>query len=311
MRRAHRLVLTAVSVTAVAAATAVPTAGVASTDTDALLQSYTADTWRSMAAMVHPETGLAADNIGGDLDPGDRSAYTSPTNIGAYMWSAVVARDTGLISDAEARERIAVTLETLPTLERHEDSGMFFNWYDPATGAKLTTWPENGDPVHPFLSSVDNGWLATGLEVVKDQVPALAAEADAVVKEMDFGYYYNPAENQIRGGFWVDPPPGCSVPGNYRGGETVHYTCHHYGTLNTEPRIASYIGIAAGQILGVHMVGQEAGEVITAATYALTAGFTVQQLAATRAPFLTMAESLRIVTQLPPATTMDREPAKD
>lgn len=68
---------------------------------------------------------------------------------------------------------------------------------------------------------------------------------------------------------------------------------------------------ATGRILGVHMVGQEAGEVITAATYALTAGFTVQQLAATWAPFLTMAESLRIVTQLPPATTMDREPAKD
>ena len=254
MRRAHRLVLTAVSVTAVAAATAVPTAGAASTDTDALLQSYTADTWRSMAAMVHPETGLAADNIGGDLDPGDRSAYTSPTNIGAYMWSAVVARDTGLISDAEARERIAVTLATLPTLERHEDSGMFFNWYDPATREKLTTWPENGDPVHPFLSSVDNGWLATGLEVVKDQVPALAAEADAVVKEMDFGYYYNPAENQIRGGFWLTERPG-SVPGNYRGGETVYYTGHHYGAFNTEPRMASYLGIAADQIPQRHYFG--------------------------------------------------------
>nr|WP_255426944.1 mercury(II) reductase [Pseudonocardia sp. C8] len=56
----------------------------------------------------------------------------------------------------------------------------------------------------------------------------------------------------------------------------------------------------SGRVLGVHMVGEEAGEVITAATYALSAGFTVQQLATTWAPFLTMAESLRIVAQLSP-----------
>ncbi|GAA4872088.1 mercury(II) reductase [Saccharopolyspora cebuensis] len=58
---------------------------------------------------------------------------------------------------------------------------------------------------------------------------------------------------------------------------------------------------AAGRILGVHMVGEEAGEVITAATYLLSAGFTVEQLAGTWAPFLTMAESLRITAQAPPA----------
>ncbi len=89
---------------------------------------------------------------------------------------------------------------------------------------------------------------------------------------MDFGYYYNEAEGirqnpgdpvggQIRGGFWVDPPPppapgGCtSVPGNYRGGAEVYYTCHHYGAFNTEPRMASYLGIAAGQIPQKHYFG--------------------------------------------------------
>lgn len=56
-----------------------------------------------------------------------------------------------------------------------------------------------------------------------------------------------------------------------------------------------------GRILGVHMVGEEAGEVITAATYALSAGFTIQRLATTWTPFLTMAESLSIVAQMPPA----------
>jgi mercuric reductase len=54
------------------------------------------------------------------------------------------------------------------------------------------------------------------------------------------------------------------------------------------------------QLLGVHMVGDEAGEVITAATYALTAGFTLQQLAGTWAPSFTMAESLKIAAMMPP-----------
>ncbi|WP_166426697.1 hypothetical protein [Labedella populi] len=35
-------------------------------------------------------------------------------------------------------------------VERHDPSGMFYNWYAPETGAKLTTWPDSGDVVHPF-----------------------------------------------------------------------------------------------------------------------------------------------------------------
>jgi hypothetical protein len=48
--------------------------------------------------------------------------------------------------------------------------------------------------------------------------------------------------------------PG-SVPGNYRGGETVYYTGHHYGAFNTEPRMASYLGIASEQIPQRHYFG--------------------------------------------------------
>jgi len=244
---------------AVALTAALPGVSAGSTDRGSsdqrVLGQYAADTWRSMAAMADPRTGLVADNIGGDLDPGDRAAYTSPTNIGAYLWSAVAAREIGLITAREARQRIARTLRTLPTLEIHEPSGMYYNWYDPATGAKLTTWPADGSRVYPFLSSVDNGWLATGLQIVIDQVPSLAEAAHTVLDRMDFGYYYDPAANQIRGGFWVEPPPGCSIAGNYRGGAEVYYTCHHYGAFNTEPRMASYLGIAAGQIPAKHYFG--------------------------------------------------------
>jgi hypothetical protein len=222
------------------------------------LLTYAKDTWRSLTASVDPGTYLVADNIDATLTT--RSRYTSPTNVGAYMWSAVVARDLGIIGQKEARDRIAATLTTLATLKRHESSGMFYNWYDPVTSEVLRTWPDDGSTVYPFLSSVDNGWLAAALMVVRNAVPSLKKQADQVLATMDFGFYYNPTSRgadvkagALRGGFWDEQPPGCSVPGNYRGrGPDVFYTCHHYDTLNSEPRIASYIGIALGQIPREH-----------------------------------------------------------
>lgn len=228
----------------------------------ATLMRYAADTWRSFVAMTDDATGLPADNIEGDLDPSSRSGYTSPTNIGGYLWSTVVARDLDIITPGEAHTRLARTLTSVEALERHDASGMFYNWYDPATGEKLTTWPSSGDLVHPFLSSVDNGWLAAALRVVAEADPALSARAHAIYDDMDFGFYYDPDARPdagvglIRGGFWDAEPPGCSVKDNYRGrGADVYYTCHHYGAFNSEPRIASYIGIANGQIPAEHYFG--------------------------------------------------------
>jgi hypothetical protein len=226
----------------------------------ATLTRYAADTWRSMAAMVYPETGLPDDNIRGDLSPGSRGGYTSPTNIGAYLWSTVVARDLRLIGRDEAYRRMARTLATLDRMDRHDDSGMFYNWYHPLTLQVLRTWPEDGNTVYPFLSSVDNGWLAAALMIVRNAEPRLRGPAQRVFERMDFGFYYDPAAKPdvglIRGGFWDEPPPGCSTTGNYRDrGPDVYYTCHHYGAFNSEPRIASYIGIATGQIPAEHYFG--------------------------------------------------------
>src|SRR5215216_574220 len=212
--------------------------------------AYARDTYRSFEMMLYPETGLPADNVSA---AGVRSRFTSPTNIAAYMWSTVAARDLGIITHGDARERLAQTLETLAHLEHHQPSGQFYNWYDPQTGQKLTTWPVDGSTVTPFLSSVDNGWLAVGLKIVREAVPQLRDEADAILDQMDFGFYYDPQQGLLRGGFWDTAPSGCSIPGNYRnGGPQVWYTCHHYGSLNTEPRIASYWGITRGQVPGTH-----------------------------------------------------------
>ncbi|MGH8868682.1 MAG: glucoamylase family protein [Actinomycetes bacterium] len=227
------------------------------------LRTYAEDTYRSLDAMLHPSTALPDDNIEGDLDPASRGGYTSPTNIGAYLWSTVVAREIGLVSGRDAHDRMAATLDSVARLDRHDDSGMFYNWYDPATVEVLHSWPGTGDVVHPFLSSVDNGWMAAALMVVESADPLLADQARALRTSMDFGFYYDPkakGENVkaglIRGGFWDAEPPGCSVLDNYRDrGAEVWYTCHHYGALNSEPRIASYIGIATGQIPPEHYYG--------------------------------------------------------
>ncbi len=116
MRARRTPVLAAVTaalalVTTTAALPSAPTAAAAPAATERhsaqrVLETYAADTWKSFEAMAVPATGLPADNIGGDLDPATRSGFTSPTNIGAYLWSTAAARDTGLIGRREAKARM-------------------------------------------------------------------------------------------------------------------------------------------------------------------------------------------------------------
>jgi hypothetical protein len=178
--------------------------------------------------MTYARTGLPADSLG---DDGARSVQTSVTNVGAYLWSAVAAQETGVISRRELIARAARTLATLEHLERGQ-GGQFFNWYDARTGAVLTTWPPTGEPVTPILSSVDNAWLATGLRVVRGAVPRLAARAGALYDSMDFGVYYRPEVDRIA--FHIVPSTGESP------------CC--YDTVVSESRMATYLGVTNGQV---------------------------------------------------------------
>ena len=53
----------------------------------------------------------------------------------------------------------------------------------------------------------------------------------------------------------------------------------------------------SGRVRGVHAVADGAGEMISAASYAIRAGMTVTDLAEAWAPYLTMSEGLRLVAQ--------------
>ena len=195
----------------------------------ATLLRYATDTWASFVAMTDPDTGLPADSLTADGTP---SVQTSTTNIGAYLWSTLVAEELDIIDHDEAVERLARTITTLESMERHEPSGQYYNWYDHTTGAKLTAWPPTGDPMVPILSSVDNGWLAAGLKVVATTTDEVSARATALYESMDFGFYYRPEVNRIA--FHVAPDTGASP------------CC--YDTIVSESRIASYIGIAKGEL---------------------------------------------------------------
>ena len=223
------------------------------------IQRWARDTWASLVAMTDSRTGLPADNISGPLAAPKRSGYTSPTNIGGYLWSTVVARELGIIGAAECRQRLTATLTTLSRLKKHVPSGMFYNWYDEATGAVVSVWPEDGTMIHPFLSSVDNGWFAAALMVVRTAEPRVAALADRLLRPMNFAVFYDKAARPgvaaglLRGGFYDVKPVVETVQGNYLGtGPDVFYTLNHYDIHVSEPRIASYIGIARGQIPPAH-----------------------------------------------------------
>jgi hypothetical protein len=193
------------------------------------LRAYAQGTWASFVAMTDERSGLPADILNAD---GTTSVQTSTTNIGAYMWSAVAAERLGLISKRELAARMATTLATLERMERYGNTGQYYNWYDHRTGAKLTVWPPTGAKLNPYLSSVDNGWLAVGLKVVSNSVPQLRKRAGALYDAMDFGFYYVPEKNRVLFHYQPEPfdAPCC------------------YDTVVSESRIVDYIGIGRGQL---------------------------------------------------------------
>jgi hypothetical protein len=230
-------------------------------DRDRVLR-WTEDTWTSLLAMTDESTGLVADNIDAGLT--ERSGYTSPTNIGGLLWSAVVARQLGISSRRDTAALCRRTLGTLADMERHAPSGMFYNWYDEATGEALRSWPGSGDEVFRFCSSVDNAWLGVALRVVANAVPEVRRQAKELFGSMRWDAFYNPGTDPdhpavrpgglMHGGFFPyehNRPDGV-YQGSHIGGDDVWLSTHHYDTIVSETRVTSYLGILTGQVPAEH-----------------------------------------------------------
>jgi cellobiose phosphorylase len=89
---------------------------------------------------------------------------TSPTNIGLALLANLTAHDFGYITGGQLIERTGNTLAAMAKLERHADSGHFYNWYD----------TRSLQPLYPaYISTVDSGNLAGHLLTLQPGLLAL------------------------------------------------------------------------------------------------------------------------------------------
>ena len=212
-------------------AAGVDAAGVEAPAERATLLGYARDTWASFVAMTDPTTGLPADSLSSDGTTERPDVDDEHRRLHVERGRRRAARDH---RPRRGRRRGSTRRSTRSRRwSATSPSGQYYNWYDHHTGAKLTAWPPTGAPLTPILSSVDNGWLATGLHVVANSASRRSRRApQALFDSMDFGFYYRPAVNRIA--FHVAPDTGDSP------------CC--YDTIVSESRIATYIGIAKGEL---------------------------------------------------------------
>jgi hypothetical protein len=194
-----------------------------------LLWRMARDTWRGLAAFTDRENGLPLDHVRfhGGVDPAqaDIGDYTSVASVGLHMASAVAAHELGFLGHEEL---VALLRRELATLERLETwRGFHFNFYD-TTSLERTS---------QFVSFVDSAWLAAGLMVVRQAVPELAAAATRLIEERDYGVFWDPQQQQMSHGFFVDE----------RGRSP-----YHYATLYTEARLGSLIAIGKRDVPESH-----------------------------------------------------------
>jgi cyclic beta-1,2-glucan glucanotransferase len=207
------------------------------------------NTWRYFEAFMGPEDhGLPADNFQETPEP-RTSHRTSPTNIGMGLLATLAAHDLGFIAADELASRIDATLTTMEGLERFD--GHLLNWYDTQTLAPLPP---------AYVSTVDSGnlagaliTLAEGLRQASRQPPAaadvglgrrlldLADRAARFGDGMNFRSLYDPQRRILSIGYRLADVEG---PGRL--------DPSYYDLLASESRLASFIGIAKGDLPETH-----------------------------------------------------------
>ncbi len=185
-----------------------------------LLKAIAADTWEFFKNSKDTQTRLIVDHIRVGEAPliGD---YTSTTNMAMDFLAIVSAMDLGFIAREEAVNRVKENLQTMARMTRYD--GFFYNFYDTK---KLSVQRE-------YISTVDSGWLAISLVVIRQAFPELHAEVTKYLDAFDFGEFLDPENNQLVVGF--------DVPAR-------NFGMYHYGMLVTEARATSFYAIGKGDV---------------------------------------------------------------
>jgi len=189
-----------------------------------LLRAIAGDTWGYFRDLTDHQHQLPLNYIQTKPTPmiGD---YASTTDIAMYLMSVVSADDLDLIDRRAAIGRIRGALQQLEQLPTWHH--FFYNYYS-TTNLQVT---------NQYISSVDNGWLAVALIVIRQAYPELAPLANQLLTPMNFSEFYDSQNGQIRLGYQVDQ--GKMAP-------------YHYGLLATEARIISVVAIGKGDVPEEH-----------------------------------------------------------
>lgn len=181
------------------------------------LETLARDTWRCIATLVHPMTGLPYDNS-------NKAENTSVSNIGLYLTDVAAAHAMGFIDAEEAERRIDLTLTSVEKLKT-------WHGFQQSWNAVETLEPGEGDT---WVSILDSGNLAAGLLTVGQAFPQFGRRCRALVDAMDWAAFYDPERQALLGGYdrardWFNP--GWTLP-----------------FLAADSRLASFLAIASGKV---------------------------------------------------------------
>jgi len=181
------------------------------------LEGVARDTWRSIASMVHPDTGLPSDDQ-------QVRGPSSVSNIGLYLSACAAAAEWGYLTDREAEAAVTRVLDAMEGWNtRH---GFVQCWHDVEDGAPSTndTW----------ISLLDSGNLAGGLMAAGVRLPNLRARCDRLLDAMAWDAFYDAERGLLVGGYDV-------AAESFNRDWLLH-------TLGTDARLAQFAAAGSGRV---------------------------------------------------------------
>jgi hypothetical protein len=161
--------------------------------------------------------------------------YTSISDIAMYIVSLVSLGKLGKISNEELESKVSQLITSLYSLQHYtpsegefKDKMYFFNYY---------SLPSKTIAFNKFISSMDNANLVMALITAREAFPQLADQLNDLIDKIDLSFFYDKSEHLFLGGYEYNPDD-----------DTITASDYHYGMLNTETRLLSYLAIGKGDL---------------------------------------------------------------